>query len=93
MERKVNFKVSVIYDIYQFFLTDWAIFNQKCLLETHVSGTADNSPSGENETKSNNNDLALSLDNINRNMGKLANLLAKLCEKYKSLSLTSAHRA
>ena len=46
-----------------------------------VPGTADNSPSGKNENKSNNNDLALSLDIINRNMGKLANLLAKLCEK------------
>lgn len=28
-----------------------------------------------------NRDLALSLDNINNNMGKMANLLAKLCEK------------
>lgn len=28
-----------------------------------------------------NRDLALSLDNINNNMGKMAGLLAKLCEK------------
>ena len=46
-----------------------------------VHGTSDGSKSTEDPRNLNNRDLALSLDNINNNMGKMASLLAKLCEK------------
>ena len=48
---------------------------------TEASGTSDGSPSMVDSPNLNNRDLALSLDNINSNMGKMASLLAKLCEK------------
>ena len=48
----------------------------------HVTGTSNSSSSRENPVNvSSNKDLALSLDNINENMGKMASLLAKLCEQ------------
>ena len=46
-----------------------------------LHGTSDGSKSTEDPPNLNNRDLALSLDNINNNMGKMASLLAKLCEK------------
>ena len=46
-----------------------------------MHGTSDSFPSREDPSNLNNRDLALSLDNINSNMGKMASLLAKLCEK------------
>ena len=46
-----------------------------------VHGTSDGSKSTEDPPNLNSRDLALSLDNINNNMGKMASLLAKLCEK------------
>ena len=46
-----------------------------------VHGTSDSFSSREDPPNLNNRDLALSLDNINSNMGKMASLLAKLCEK------------
>ena len=46
-----------------------------------VHGTSDSFSSREDPYNLNNRDLALSLDNINSNMGKMASLLAKLCEK------------
>ena len=46
-----------------------------------VHGTSDSFSSREDPSYLNNRDLALSLGNINSNMGKMASLLAKLCEK------------
>ena len=46
-----------------------------------VHGISDSFPSMEDPPNLTNRDLALSLDNINNNMGKMAGLLAKLCEK------------
>lgn len=46
-----------------------------------MHGTSDSFPSMEDPPNLTNRDLALSLDNINNNMGKMAGLLAKLCEK------------
>ena len=46
-----------------------------------VHGTSDASKSTEDPPNLNNRDLALSLDNINNDMGKMASLLAKSCEK------------
>ena len=46
-----------------------------------VHGTSDSFSSREDPSNLNNRDLALSLDNINSNMGKMASLLAKLYEK------------
>ena len=46
-----------------------------------VHGTSDSSSSRDDPSNLNNRDLALSLDNINSNMGKMASLLAKLCKK------------
>ena len=46
-----------------------------------VHGTSDSFSSREDPSNFNNRDLALSLDNINSNMGKMTSLLAKLCEK------------
>ena len=46
-----------------------------------VHSTSDSFPSREDPSNLNNRDLALSLDNINSNMGKMASFLAKLCEK------------
>ena len=46
-----------------------------------VHCTSDSFPSREDRSNLNNRDFALSLDNINSNMGKMASLLAKLCEK------------
>ena len=46
-----------------------------------VHDTSDSFSSREDPPNLNNRDLALSLDNINSNMGKMASLLAKLCEK------------
>ena len=48
----------------------------------HAAGTSDNASSRKNPgTVISNKDLALSLDNINENMGKMASLLAKLCDQ------------
>ena len=45
----------------------------------HAAGTADKSPSQENSGYVlNSKDLAMSLDNISDNMGKMASILAKL---------------
>ena len=46
-----------------------------------VHGTADSFSRREDPSTLNNRDLALSLDSINGNMGKMTSLLAKLCEK------------
>ena len=47
-----------------------------------VHGTSDSSASmHEDPLNLSNRDLGLSLDNINNNMGKMASLKAKLCEK------------
>ena len=45
----------------------------------HAAGTADKSPSLENSGYVlHDKDLAISLDNVSNNMGKMANILAKL---------------
>ena len=45
----------------------------------HAAGTADGFPSQENSGYVlNSKDLAISLDNISNNMGKMASILAKL---------------
>ena len=46
-----------------------------------VHGTSDSSPRMVDLPNLSHRALELSLDNINNNMGKMASLLAKLCEK------------
>ena len=46
-----------------------------------VHGTSDSSPRMVDQPNLSQRALALSLDNINNNMGKMASVLAKLCEK------------
>ena len=57
------------------------MFDENRATSGDVHGTSDRSPSMEDPSNLSTRDLALSLDNINNNMGKMASLLAKLCEK------------
>lgn len=57
------------------------MFDENTATSRNVQGTSDSFPSIEYPPNLTSRDLALSLDNINKNMGKMASLLAKLCEK------------
>ena len=82
LERKVRLNSTT----YQTFFLQLERFlpkmsDENTITSDDVYGTSDSFSSREDPSNLNNRELALSLDNINSNMGKMASLLAKLCEK------------